>query len=98
MSVERRTHGSEGGVGSSSREAVRAYPTAKEGGCPAFLAVDRQLYHNRYQNMSLQASRTVGFPPAHMKPPLFEVVLRGFERCEIGRVPAVIFELPELND
>ena len=25
--VERRTHGSEGGVGSSSREAVRAYPT-----------------------------------------------------------------------
>ena len=48
--------------------------------------------------MSLQASRAVGFLPAHMKPPLFEVVLRVFERCEIGRVPAVIFELPELND
>jgi hypothetical protein len=33
-----------------------------------------------------------------MKPPLFEVVLRVFERCEIRRVPAVIFELRELND
>jgi hypothetical protein len=48
--------------------------------------------------MSLQASRAVGFPQAHMKPPQFEVVLRVFERYEIGCVPVVIFELPELDD